>query len=152
MGQITCLAIALLVSCGCGLTRSRPSETPPVKIEFRRAEDKPGPGLTEASVASTGGKVYLHDRVELSNADIARARVKKGLVGPVVEVKLTEEGAKKFALVTTDRLGKQLAIVVDGQVLSAPIIRQWTSSGELIISGRLTQEQADRIAHGILRK
>ena len=143
------LAIVPLVLCGCGLFGSRRPETPRVKIEFRRAEDQPGPGLTEAGVADSDRKVYLHGPAELSNADIARARVKKGLVGPVVEVKLTEDGAKKFAQVTVDHLGKQFAIVVDGQVISAPVIREWIPGGKLAISGNLTQEQAERIAQGI---
>ena len=144
------LAIVLLILPGCGLTGSRRPETPQVKVEFRRAEAEPGPGLIEASVAGSDRKVYLHDRVELSNVDIARARVKKGLVGPVVEAKLTEEGAKKFAQVTMDHLGKPLAIVVDGQVISAPVIREWISGGKLIISGDLTPEQVERIAQGIV--
>ena len=120
-----------------------------VKVEVRRAESKPAEGLTEAKVEGTDQKVYLHKEVELSNEDIAGA---KAVTDPskanVVDVELTKEGQKKLARLTKDHQGKPLAILVDGKVVAAPVVRD-EITGHARISGNFTKEEAERIAKGI---
>ena len=61
---------------------------------------------------------------------------------PEVRLKFTSSGAKKFAQVTEENTGKRLAIILDGNVMSAPMIREPILSGEAQISGDFSPEQA----------
>ncbi len=65
---------------------------------------------------------------------------------PVVALKFNAEGAKKFAEITTNNVGKRLAIVLDGKVQSAPRIKEPIPSGEAVITGRFAVEQAQDLA------
>jgi len=65
---------------------------------------------------------------------------------PVVALQFNAEGAKKFADVTTTNVGKRLAIVLDGKVQSAPRIKEAIPSGEAVITGRFTPEEAQDLA------
>jgi SecD/SecF fusion protein len=65
---------------------------------------------------------------------------------PVVSLKFNAEGAKKFAEVTSNNVGKRLAIVLDGKVQSAPWIKEAIPFGEAVITGRFSVEQAQDLA------
>ncbi|MCX5699967.1 MAG: protein translocase subunit SecD [Candidatus Omnitrophica bacterium] len=66
---------------------------------------------------------------------------------PVVSLKFNAEGSKKFAQVTAANVGKRLAIVLDGNVQSAPNIREAIPSGEAVITGRFSIEQAQDLSN-----
>ena len=62
----------------------------------------------------------------------------------VVSFKLSAEGGKKFAEVTSRSIGKRIAIVLDNKVISAPTVQSAITGGEGIITGSGTiQEAAD---------
>ncbi len=65
---------------------------------------------------------------------------------PIVTLKFNKEGAKKFAQVTTKNVGKRLAIVLDGVVKSAPVIREPILSGDAQITGDFTVQEAQDLA------
>ena len=65
---------------------------------------------------------------------------------PVVALRFNREGAKKFAQISSKNVGKRLAIVLDGEVQSAPVIREPILNGEAIISGDFTQTEASDLA------
>lgn len=67
----------------------------------------------------------------------------------VVELTLTDEGATKFAVATAANLGKQIAIVYDGEIISAPTVNAVINNGQAIISGTFTYEEADQLASTI---
>ena len=48
---------------------------------------------------------------------------------PIVSFTLDRYGAQKFGKVTTNNVGKQLAIVLDGKIISAPVIREAITGG-----------------------
>ena len=54
----------------------------------------------------------------------------------IVSLKLTKEGTKKFAEATEANLGKQIAIVYDGETISAPTVQTVISDGQAQITGR----------------
>lgn len=68
---------------------------------------------------------------------------------PVINLEFTAEGQARFAEVTQGNVGRQLAIVVDGQVLSAPHINEPITVGKAVISGSFTREEAERLARFI---
>ncbi len=61
---------------------------------------------------------------------------------PAVGLEFNSAGAKKFAKITGENIGRRLAIVLDGKVQSAPNIREAIPSGQASITGRFTVEQA----------
>lgn len=65
---------------------------------------------------------------------------------PIVSLEFNAEGAKKFAEITAANVGRRLAIVLDGKVQSAPRIREAIPSGQAVITGRFTIEQAQDLA------
>jgi hypothetical protein len=65
---------------------------------------------------------------------------------PVINLEFTAEGQARFAEVTRQHVGRQLAIVVNGQVLSAPVIAEPITGGKAQITGNFSREEAERLA------
>ena len=123
-------------------------EQPKSRVELRRAETAPAPGLVEAIVAGTGAKVYLHKTATLTGVDIASAKVAGGATDPSIELTFTAAGAKKAAKLSEDHPDRPVALVVDGKVLAAPVIR--AKLGETVrISGRFTEGEAAKLVKAI---
>lgn len=64
----------------------------------------------------------------------------------VVQLKFKGKGVKKFASITGDHVGEQLAIVYDEKMVSAPTLKSEISDGECVIEGKFTFEEADQLA------
>jgi preprotein translocase subunit SecD len=119
------------------------------KVEFRRAEEKAAEGLTEATVEGTKRKVYLNKVADATNADIKSAlEVEDNEKKPVVAIFLTKDGVKKLAKVSQEHMGKLLAIVVDGKVVSVVTIRSLLNSEGLQITG-LAKKEAEKLVKTI---
>ena len=65
---------------------------------------------------------------------------------PNVLLEFNDEGAKLFEKATTQNVGKVLAITLDGQEISAPVVQEPIPSGEASIVGSFTVEEAQRLA------
>lgn len=66
-------------------------------------------------------------------------------VEPVVQFKFNDVGAQRFYDLTSKNIGKNLAIVLDGRVISAPSIND-AIRGEGVISGRFTSQEVRELA------
>src|SRR5688572_4100796 len=83
----------------------------------------------------------------VSGRDIRRARVTRDDFGlPAVGFSLTLDGARRFAELTSQNIGKPLAIVLDDRVQSTPIIEDPITGGEGIIRGGFSIEEATDLA------
>jgi preprotein translocase subunit SecD len=94
------------------------------------------------------GKVYraVQKTVPVTGTDLKTARVQKGQMGePIIGFSLTADGAAKFGNLTGANVGRQLAIVLDNKIKSAPVINS-RIDGEGIIEGRFTPQQASDLA------
>ena len=65
-----------------------------------------------------------------------------GLAAPQVLINFDSEGAKLFEKITSENVGKQLAIFLDGQPISAPVIQEAIPGGQATISGNFTAPEA----------
>ncbi|PIP86281.1 protein translocase subunit SecD [Candidatus Campbellbacteria bacterium CG22_combo_CG10-13_8_21_14_all_43_18] len=65
-----------------------------------------------------------------------------GLSEPVVGLEFNDEGSLLFERITEDNIGRPLAILLDGTVISAPIINTKISGGSAVITGNFTPEEA----------
>jgi hypothetical protein len=121
-----------------------------VHFEVRLAEEKPGPGLREAKLSGPGGSIYLHSEVVVDNSDIATARVVQANGSSNYDVSITfkQSGAEKMRAATTNHIGKPMAILLDGRVVMAPVLRSPIDAAAMI-SGSFTKAEAQRIVKGI---
>lgn len=86
------------------------------------------------------------NRPELSGEEIVDANVKKENYTAQVNITFSSEGAEKFRKMTQRNLNNAIAIVMDGKVLSAPIVQQEISGGMAVISGRFSLQEAEDLA------
>ncbi|HEY8443770.1 MAG TPA: protein translocase subunit SecD [Clostridia bacterium] len=70
--------------------------------------------------------------------------------GYVVSLEFNSVGAKRFADITRNNIGKTLDIVVNDQVISSPVIQTAIENGKASITGNFTYESADRLAKQIV--
>ncbi len=88
---------------------------------------------------------------ELTGADLRRAQVVfdqsqgVGLSEPQVQVDFNETGTEKFRQLTEQYVGQQIAIVLDGVPVSAPVVQTVIPDGTAIISGGFTLEEAKEL-------
>lgn len=82
-----------------------------------------------------GGSTYDEKNVVLEGKHVASASAEVIDGSPYVLLKLTSEGRSKFATATKTYLNKQIAICMDGQVISAPTVNDVINNGEATITG-----------------
>jgi hypothetical protein len=122
-----------------------------VRFEMRLAEENPTDGLQEAVVGGSGRTIYLHRETVVTNGDIARAQaIENASTGTYsVAVTLKEEGAAKMRRASQGHIGKPMAILVDGAVMTAPVVRSAIGQSA-VIDGHYTKAEADTIVAGLL--
>ena len=120
-----------------------------VRFEVRLAEDQPAPGLREVKVSGSDRLIYLHDEIVVSNSDIAAARLVQGSRAQYsVGIEFNASGAEKMRAATAGHIGKPVAILLDGQVVMAPVVKA-SLGASAVITGNFTRPQAERIVEGI---
>jgi len=98
------------------------------------------------------GKIIKRPYLLYSQTLLTGDRLKEAKVGidnfgkPDVSISFDSEGAKIFDRVTGENVGKQLAIVLDGVVHSAPRIQDRISGGNAQITGNFTHDEAAKLA------
>lgn len=125
---------------------------PKVRIEFRHAKTEPAEGFSRyaAPPGYRHKELYVKDKSDFSDEYmVGGVRLlethdkfieESGLAH--LEIPLTEEGLKKFAEMTERLIGEYLVILVDGEVVSAPIVKEKISGGVRLI---LPKETIDKI-------
>src|SRR3989344_1456154 len=89
---------------------------------------------------------------DLSGADLKAATVQfdqsqaASAGRPVVAIEFTPAGAQKFSQITKSSIGQRLAIFLDDQLVTAPVVQEEISDGKAIISGDFTVEAATGLA------
>lgn len=142
------VAVALVGTAGIGLIAPRSASAAAIAFEARLAEEAPAPGLTEATIAGSDRTIYLHPDTIATNADIADARVVESGDTFQVTVALTAEGAYRVFRATEAHLDRPVAILLDGEVVMAPVVRSPIKESA-VIAGDFTRAEAERIADGI---
>jgi SecD/SecF fusion protein len=91
-------------------------------------------------------RLLVKQRADLTGDRVTAANPFYDVQGYGVAMKLDGEGAKMFGDLTTQHVGERLAIMLDGDVQSAPSIRQPIYGGEAVITGRFSDEEARNLA------
>jgi len=157
MNRPVATLIALFVASGTlsvlPLSAAIQSANQTTSLEVRLAEAQPAAGLIEASLSGSSRKIYLHREIVVTNADVVQARVVPGTTGAdfSVTVAFSREGAAKMAQATAAHVNKPLAILINGQVVTAPTLRDPVSDSA-VIAGDFTSSEAAAIAAALNRK
>jgi preprotein translocase subunit SecD len=99
--------------------------------------------------AKEGKPTYLIEkRIMVSGEDLTDAQpgFDQRTSEPIVTFRFNTNGARRFGRVTQENVGKPFAIVLDNEVISAPVIREPILGGSGQISGSFTVEQANDLA------
>ena len=97
----------------------------------------------------TGAEPYLlKNKTLLAGDALESAKVQIGdrFGTPYVEMKFNAQGARDFERITGENVGKRMAIILDGNVHSAPVIKQRIGGGKAVIEGAFDMEQARDLA------
>jgi preprotein translocase subunit SecD len=76
----------------------------------------------------------------------ARVRFDQYKNTPYISLSLKPVGAREFDRITAENVGKRLAIILDNNIYSAPVIKQRISGGQAVIEGRFTLDEAKDLA------
>ncbi len=117
--------------------------------EAVREGPPPGDEILYGPVDRGGRTPYLVESPVLMTGDVVTdARVRPGgrLEGPYVSVDLDPRGAQIFDALTGENVGRRLAIVLDGTVYSAPVIKERIPGGHVQITGRFSLDEAHDLA------
>lgn len=118
-------------------------EIPGVSDANAILEDLGNPGSLEFQLPD--GTVYMTGD-QVADAQAGTTTDSYGNKQYVVQLKLTDDGAKLFADATTDNVGNYLPIVYDGETISYPQVKEAITGGTAQISGMKTYEDAETLA------
>jgi hypothetical protein len=145
-GTLVIAVVVLGVLVGSG---DRGTLQAAVRFEVRLAETQPVPGLIVARVGNSDRVIYLHPEAIVTNEDIAQSWVTQDDPNRYgVSVQLLPAGAQRMRRATAAHIGRPVAILIDGEVVTAPTVRSAVSDSAWI-NGDYTQAEAQRIADGI---
>ena len=112
----------------------------------------PGVKDPEKAIAMLGRTALLEfkdmsGKTVMTGKDLKDSKATVGQNGkPVVGLDFSEEGSKKFALLTSQNIGKQISILLDGEVLTSPVVNEAITGGKAQISGSRSVEEAERLS------
>lgn len=117
----------------------------------------PGISNTEDAINMIGKTALLEFKLEnpdgtlgetlLTGGALKKADVSYDNLGrPQIQFEMNQEGAIRFAEITRNNIGRKLAITLDGKVQTAPMINSEIPSGNGVITGNYTVEEAKATA------
>ena len=117
------------------------------KLNFRLIADNEEFGADKL-ISETGEELNVSKRIIMSGENLIDAQPNFNTQSnqPTVSFTLDRLGAQKFGRTTTDSVGKRLAIVLDGKIVSAPSINEPITSGSGMISGNFSFQEATDLA------
>jgi hypothetical protein len=151
--------VLLVLRADDGTADGAPASAPKA-VEFRRVV-KATPGGCASPASGSGGVVcgadgtsYTLGSVELDGKHVSQVTARDSNGSWVVALELDDEGGRLFGQLTAELAkqpppANQLAIVVDGKVVSAPTVMSAITGGEVEISSGFTQQEAQKLAADI---
>jgi len=135
-------------------------------LEFRlvhpESHEMIAKGLSAVGYTNMAARPREHNGQPILQRFLVRKTPEKGLTGqyvksaglifdpitnePQIHVNFNAEGARLFAEITRQNVGRELAIILDGQLYSAPRINEEIASGSCQISGSFTVKEATELA------
>ena len=123
-------------------------KTANLTFRFVVQNDEPSFGSEKLLFEDGSEEAIVSKRIIISGENLLDAKPKMDNQSnqTVVQFTLDRVGAKRFGKATLSGVGKRLAIVLDGEIISAPIVRDAIVGGSGIISGDFTFQSATDLA------
>lgn len=104
--------------------------------------------LDGATQAEGDNQMAAWKESKLNGSHLRKATVQfdQNAGDPYIAIEFNEEGTKLFSEITKNNLGKPVAIILDNQIISAPTVQAEITSGQAIISGKFTIEEAKNLS------
>ncbi len=132
------------------------------QLEFKLVDQQALPTNTQAGVANPGSQIFPYAEesdfaggfeavkrlggIRGDSLINARAGVDSRNNENVVNIQFDQQGGQKFAQLSTDNVGERFAIILDGEVISAPVFNEPILGGSAQISGNFTADSANQLA------
>ncbi|MHA7818864.1 MAG: protein translocase subunit SecD [Erythrobacter sp.] len=132
------------------------------QLEFKLVDQQALPTNTQAGIANPGSEIvpYAKDSDLAGQAEAvkrlggirgdslinARAGVDQRTNENIVQIQFDQQGGQKFADLSTNNVGERFAIILDGEVISAPFFNEPILGGSAQISGSFTPDSANQLA------
>ncbi|HXU34462.1 MAG TPA: hypothetical protein VN851_28130 [Thermoanaerobaculia bacterium] len=127
----------------------RPSDVPRAELQIRFVAEGEAKGATRM-VDPDGNPLWVEPEVVISTPDVDNVHVnlELDLVHYAVTLYFTPQAAQRLHEATTNKLGRQVAILLNGSVVVAPRI-QSAIGPSAMISGRYTKDEAVHLAQQV---
>lgn len=112
---------------------------PEYRVETYKMPESPGKKPREE-------RLLVKKKADLGGDHVKESAAYYGNDGWTVQLRFDSEGAKKFGQITEANVNHRFAIVLDGVIQSAPVIRTAIYGGEAIITGQFTEQEARGLA------
>lgn len=134
-------ALVLLLA-GC----STDSEPVRHSLGMHHAQAQAGEGLRQMTDRHSGVQLWVAEQPVLSQNDIEQAEVLVDAAGqPVVLLSLSPSAQALLASITASQIGQPLAILIDGELRMAPVIREPISDGRVALTGFDSLQEANAL-------
>ena len=120
-----------------------------LSMQVEQARQSGVPADSEILPGAKDGQFYLIKKaVAVSGADLTDAQpgFDQRTSEPMVSFRFNSNGARRFADISRENVGKHFAIVLDNQVISAPVIREAITGGSGQITGGFTVQEANDLS------
>jgi len=125
-------------------------KTAQLNFKFLKTSNSSGDnlGFEKIKSKSDGSFIEVEKKLIVSGENLTDAQpgFDRQTNQSIVSFKFDNAGAKKFANATKDNVGRPLAIILDNEILSSPVIREPILTGSGQISGGFTVEEANQLA------
>jgi RNA polymerase sigma factor (sigma-70 family) len=128
---------------------SQPNKPEPFQVQIVLSEPgEDSEAMTNNTSSGRGETLYVQKTPLLDHTAISSATVTTDTStgAPQIDVEFSEVGRELFAAITKENINKRLAIVLDGQLYSAPVIRTEIPGGKAQITGSFTEQEARELA------
>ncbi len=118
------------------------------QLNFRLVSDEKNEFGIDQLKSETNEDLSVSKRIIFSGDNLidAQPRLDNQSNQPVVSFKLDRLGSQRFGKSTLANVGKRIAIVLDGKIISAPVVREPITSGSGVISGNFSFQEATDLA------
>jgi preprotein translocase subunit SecD len=150
------LCLTLLATCA-SLSILSPAQQPEKGLRISEVMEKASAetkDFKEAQGVKSNGDLitavlHISNQAIITGADIQSCTPRSSNNEWDVLVTLTPQGGKKFHQATQALLGKRLAILVDENFISAPVLYSAIPDGNIVISGNFTEERIKKLVASI---
>ncbi len=124
------------------------------QLDFRLIRPEAQSFTEEEMMTKTVDEIFVQTGLDGQYLDKAQLQFTSSGSGqiagePIVALTLNSEGKDLFAKITKENIGKVLAIFLDGQIISSPVINDEITDGKAIISGGFSGEEAKSLVRDL---